>query len=379
MSYATTTPSSIVAINESFTCFGYDKRDCPTCAQLCSRGVELCRHMGYDSRGITKGTVAARSMSKEARCRKRRGYKGCKPLKFGGITASLQQIGALGRIKPRARRSLRRGLLRTGVRRIRAEHFIDITTVSVDPVPYYFKNKNPGYRPELVADYNNGGVNWMAAERMLADYFCTNCTKYPIDRIVVQNFERIENLHVYNAYKRYEAEVVRRNRVTYTRCTNPLLDAPNHEWLKRLAERNGLSRQANTVYLLHGTSRENVSSILKYGLKTSYALAKDGMYGKGIYFADESCKANQYTGGGDHKCILICRVVLGHSELFRDAENASNRLFPAANYDSTIAGKSYTVRNGSKQAHNEYIVYQDCACYPEFVVSYSFESSYLLP
>ena len=51
---------------------------------------------------------------------------------------------------------------------------------------------------------------------------------------------------------------------------------------------------ATEVFLFHGTKRENISAIIGRGLDCR--LARPSMFGKGLYFADSSTKADQYAG-----------------------------------------------------------------------------------
>lgn len=79
-----------------------------------------------------------------------------------------------------------------------------------------------------------------------------------------------------------------------------------------------------------------------------------------IGFPLRSSSCQFATRGG---CILICRVVLSRMEVLQDQ-------FPANGYDSSVAKKSHTeAPSGLPQLHNEFIVYDDRACYPEFVIS----------
>ena len=90
-------------------------------------------------------------------------------------------------------------------------------------------------------------------------------------------------------------------------------------------------------------------------------------YGKGLYFTDKACKAKQYTRGDG--VLLLCRVVLGRQEEL--AGECPQKLFPAYGHDSAMAKANRTAApTGYPQLHNEYIVYDECACYPEFVIHF---------
>ena len=69
-------------------------------------------------------------------------------------------------------------------------------------------------------------------------------------------------------------------------------------------------------------------------------------------------------------CIILCRVVLGKIEVLeRDCER---RFSPSHGFDSTHAKKGYTEKSpGEVQLHDEYIVYDPAAVYPELVLHVS--------
>lgn len=84
-----------------------------TCREMVARGPEICNSMGYTTYGIQKSSLAADGMSIEARAN----GGGVPKMRNGGITASLQSIGAAGYIKPEAAASIHDGLVRGGIKR----------------------------------------------------------------------------------------------------------------------------------------------------------------------------------------------------------------------------------------------------------------------
>ena len=61
-----------------------------------------------------------------------------------------------------------------------------------------------------------------------------------------------------------------------------------------MAREHLLSLGANEAYLFHGTKIDCVKHILKKGFDLSKS--KEGFYGKAIYLAESSEKADQYAG-----------------------------------------------------------------------------------
>jgi len=138
------------------------------------------------------------------------------------------------------------------------------------------------------------------------------------------------------------------------------------EWLLKLSRKNNLSTSANTVYLLHGTKVGNLESVVKDGLKTRFSLSGRCTYGRGLYFADKACKASQYAHDG---CMIVCRVVLGRAEVLR--KSCGDKMFASQGYHSALAPSGVTAApHGRAQLHNEYIVFNEAACYPEFVIHF---------
>lgn len=336
-----------------------------SCNQLVHRGVEIARHLGYSTAGIEKGSCAAQGMSIEARA-----YGGqIHGLAAGGVTASLQSIGAAGNIKPQAKENLAAHMRRLGLISER-EYLISVGNgrplVVVD-IPPYFSSPAPDL-PMLMNDYKQGGYNQRKAETMLAESMewdgrinsrCRCCLGEDA-KLVVEKILRLENKRVFERFKAYEAvtaQTIEPHEISQRPCV--------HEWLQRLADKNGLCRSANTVYLLHGTKRTNLSTILEDGLKTSFSLNADHLAsGKGLYFTTKSCKAFQY---GKNGYIIISRVVLGRIQTLE--RSCPDRFFPDAGFDSATSKKGYTrTPNGQPQVHDEYIVYNEAAVYPEFVL-----------
>lgn len=338
-----------------------------SCRDLLARGPELAEYLGYEAGGIRKGSRAALGQSMES-C----AYGGGVPsMRRGGVTASLQSIGSTGMIKPEAKDAIAAALRKKKM--ISDRDYLaaiqgrpDLVAVSI---PSYFSSPQPEI-PLLMNDYKDNGYNHRMAQTMLQEthlryglQLCDcHCRQHDGDcRIELQKIQRIENKALFERFKIYEATVAEDLRLDDS-------DVPArgiHPWLQRLGSRNDLSQMATTVYLMHGTRQSKLDSVLKDGLRTKFSLSKkpDGLYGKGLYFATDSCKAFQYAGHGG--CIIICRVVLGRIERLKD--QCSQRFFPRPTFHSAMAQGKFT--RGQDQVHDEYIVYNDDAVYPEFVLT----------
>lgn len=104
-----------------------------------------------------------------------------------------------------------------------------------------------------------------------------------------------------------------------------------------------------------------------------------GMFGAGIYFAENSSKSNQYVygiGGGSgcpthkdrscyvcHRQMLLCKVALGKSFL---QSNAMKTAHAPPGHHSIVGRPS-----AGGLSFAEYVVYRGEQAYPFFLVSYT--------
>jgi hypothetical protein len=167
-----------------------------------------------------------------------------------------------------------------------------------------------------------------------------------------------------------------------------------------------LSESVNEVRLWHGTKLVSLLQILRSGFDET--LASYGLYGKGIYLASQACKSYQYTESENSgflwkdfdTFLLYNRVLLGPrpylvreedmvrgGALARDwrgwfwntGPSSVQRRLPRGS-DSWIVTPG-TRRNGSTQAHEEYVVPRGCQVYPEYVVEVAWPNAgiYAIP
>ena len=109
---------------------------------------------------------------------------------------------------------------------------------------------------------------------------------------------------------------------------------------------------------------------MKRGLRTIFSRGKDSnIYGKGLYFSNDSCKTMQYSGMagvGTTGCILICRVVIGRSKLLATQQQELTEAPDGFHSCYATVTTRHGIGNHPMQLHDEYIVYNDIECYPEF-------------
>ncbi|KAL5234784.1 hypothetical protein ACI65C_002194 [Semiaphis heraclei] len=133
--------------------------------------------------------------------------------------------------------------------------------------------------------------------------------------------------------------------------------------------------QANERMLFHGSPF--INAIVQKGFDERHAYI-GGMFGAGIYFAENSSKSNQYVygiGGGtgcpshkDRSCyqclrhLLMCRVTLGKSFV---QYNAIKIAHAPPGHHSVMGTPSVGGLN-----YSEYVVYRGEQAYPEYLIAY---------
>ena len=140
-----------------------------------------------------------------------------------------------------------------------------------------------------------------------------------------------------------------------------------------------LRMDVNEMYLWHGYDVQHEAAII--GSNLDVRLASDGgLYGAGLYFAENSCKSNQYCqhhGDRGHQdssktyALVLCRVVLG--DIYHTSTSYTGRRAPGnaahsrggGTFDSIVA-----FRGG--QVHREFIVFDNAQVYPEFTVHFRY-------
>jgi len=166
-------------------------------------------------------------------------------------------------------------------------------------------------------------------------------------------------------------------------CTTGKRALPDLRHPRYLSSCRGPAGCRKDVFLWHGANWGVVHQILQGGFKGCQFSHEGAALGKGNYFADNSCKALNYSRcsvcgqNGWCKtadcpgvyCIILARVVLGKMDV-TDSYRRTATGPVAEGCSSTVAyGKKFT---GNYVAFNfsEFITYVDeVSCYPEYVVT----------
>lgn len=155
----------------------------------------------------------------------------------------------------------------------------------------------------------------------------------------------------------------------------PKLDPPvltEDAVLKHKDKLQPLDRDANEVYLWHGTPVRAALAIATDGFDMDLAgRTSRAMYGKGMYFAESSTKADEYARDepdGYYNgtfALVLSRVCLGKFYHTTEREPNANSKTLSGEFDSTCGD-----RKASVNTFREFVVYSGDQVYPEFVVLY---------
>ncbi|CAE8613734.1 unnamed protein product [Polarella glacialis] len=147
--------------------------------------------------------------------------------------------------------------------------------------------------------------------------------------------------------------------------------------IKAFDEWMHLEASLHECLLLHGSKRQNISEIVSSGFEERLS-RQGGLYGEGIYFAEESCKSFQYCDkdGGENSMILS-RVLLGDPH-YAKGPLGQMKISPKRDEADATKGRHNSVvanvgtPNGqpppSVQEHREYVIFDGSQAYPEYVV-----------
>ncbi|KAK3604570.1 hypothetical protein CHS0354_026261 [Potamilus streckersoni] len=198
----------------------------------------------------------------------------------------------------------------------------------------------------------------------------------------VTKVQRLENLELYEKYAQCQQTLFHKAGVKG--LFEPLekhLNAKSGEVLTSNGMVSMLQKELypeiNEFFLFHGTKPENVDAIVKQGL--DFRIASDNaMFGKGVYFAESSTKADQYTDqrfqrDTKEKRMFLCRVSMGEIGVYNQPRNLkrapcmesgceSDKCGHENRYDSVVGDGTWIFR--------EFLIYERYQSYPEYLVTY---------
>ena len=144
-----------------------------------------------------------------------------------------------------------------------------------------------------------------------------------------------------------------------------------------------LDAKINEVLFIHGTTSDKTEQIASFGFDERLAHQR-GLYGQGVYFTDQSCKALQYSGavnkwqGPGEGYFIIARVILGHPKM-ATGPLKNTKVEPPVDPADPSKGRFHSViakpgiPTGTwqrRQVHREYVLFNGAQAYPEMVVHF---------
>lgn len=187
---------------------------------------------------------------------------------------------------------------------------------------------------------------------------CTHprCSSFDINAVTSVRSYRLENPITWTQYRNKAAELAARHEADGVEFC-PQLQPRVPECM--YPEGVEIDESMNEVYLWHATKHNTVDTIINEGFDERVCNL-GGLFGAGVYFAEESCKSGQYASKhqGTH-FFFVSRVLLGRPYYATSHMQQTRR--PPEGYDSIIA-------NQNRFGHRELIVYDRFQAYPEFLV-----------
>lgn len=146
------------------------------------------------------------------------------------------------------------------------------------------------------------------------------------------------------------------------------------------AVKNLMDKDINEYLLFHGTKIETVQKIQRHGFDDRVA-SSTGLFGSGIYFADDPQKANKYAPSDKNgfRYMIVTKVLMGDIDIINGV--CKDLVKPRCKTCQGLRCKevkclkennSYDSVLGmpNSSSAKEFITYDKVQSYPEFVIQY---------
>ena len=133
------------------------------------------------------------------------------------------------------------------------------------------------------------------------------------------------------------------------------------------------SQNCKEKLLFHGTSNTNPKEIYTGDSSFDTRFSRQGMWGKGNYFAVNASYANSYAysvSGTNIRKLLVAFVLTGLSYNCSPDSSLTMPPFRSEQNDPTSIRRRYHTVNGVTGGTNVYITYDNTLAYPAYVITY---------
>ena len=139
---------------------------------------------------------------------------------------------------------------------------------------------------------------------------------------------------------------------------NTELQSAFDETLKKDREKKILT---NVKYAFHVTRTKNLGSLLIEGL--DQRLASKGLFGNGLYFADDPRKSNYYWEGNEKDLKMVLRVCLAPGRI---------KFYPPNTINPHLKRepKGFDSVQGELKKNIEYVIYNSKRVNIEYIITY---------
>lgn len=237
--------------------------------------------------------------------------------------------------------------------------------------PSYWRNRDIAATVAQRCLWPEGSAAMHALLRRTAMHSCCEGRdgSFAIGSVKTVRVWRVENPVLWRQYCNKASELTARHMSRGLSC--PALQPPVSEHLVEVdlpncLKRRSLDESLNEVYLWHGTRQLNVEHILQDGFDERVC-SLTGMFGAGLYFAEDSCKSGQYAeksiSSSRSHFFFLSRVLLGRP-------HHTNQPMPEIrkapdSFDSVVFSPTEDSPLGH---HREFVVYDRYQAYPEYLV-----------
>eukprot|EP00761_Pharyngomonas_kirbyi_P010910 gb/GECH01010933.1/.p1 GENE.gb/GECH01010933.1/~~gb/GECH01010933.1/.p1 ORF type:complete len:893 (+),score=166.53 gb/GECH01010933.1/:1-2679(+) len=195
--------------------------------------------------------------------------------------------------------------------------------------------------------------------------FVANLFNETLPRFVV-SIERIQNPVLFQEYAANRRWMAHNNIIQHG-----FEDSQHFSALKEDANQNGNAAHIFEIekFLWHGTSQISPDKIYATREGFDMRLARDGLLGRGTYFAEKALYSDTYAYKQQQhpstKSMILARVLTGRS--YSSSKTTRYTAPPYLDHDNTTRYDSVNVNTTKSRI---YAIYQNKLSYPEYIVTY---------